>query len=411
MRASDLRRRLRDASIPGEHDARERSWRVVRAAYAERSQSRMASAAPKRLVIALAGAAVVLAIVLSPAGAKVVDLVRDAVRPSAKEAKPLTSLPTSGELLVQSQQGPWVFHRDGSQRLLGDYRQASWSPNGYFVAVTSRNQLSAVEPDGDVHWSIDGRHPSDPRWFPVTGFRVAYRSGSTMRVIAGNGVEDHLLERDVAPVAPAWRPSQLGQAKGAAGGAGQYPLALAKPDGSIELVDADSGLVSWRTGAGPIPEVLDWSADSAWLAALSTRELRVFSTDGTPIRTVPLPEGMRATDGAFAPSGKTFAVTGTTRTPRGIKSRTLVIPLAAADPKPRPLLTDPGTFTDVSWSPDGHWLLVGWREADAWLFLNPQHPGDVQTAGDISRQFDPGSTGRNSFPRPAGWCCTPAGIG
>lgn len=411
MRTSDLRRRLRDAPVPGEHDARERGWRLIRAAYTERHPVAARPTAPRRLALALAAAAIVLAVVLTPAGAKVVDLVRDVVRPSAKQAKPLTSLPSSGMLLIDSQQGPWVFHRDGSQRLLGNYRQASWSPNGVYVAVTSRDQLSAVEPDGDVHWSINRRRPSDPRWLPVTGFRVAYRTGSTMRVIAGNGVEDHLLERDVAPVAPAWRPSQLEQAKAAGGGPGEYPLALAKPDGSVELVDADYRTVLWRTGGGPIPEVLDWSSDSNWLVALSASELRVFSAEGKLIRQVHLPAGMRATDGAFAPTGKSFAVTGTTQTSHGVKSKALVIPLAANDPKPRPLLTDPGTFTNLSWSPDGHWLLVGWRDADAWLFLNPQHPGDVETAGDISRQFNPGSTGRASFPRPVGWCCTPAGIG
>jgi hypothetical protein len=349
--------------------------------------------------------------VLTPAGARVVDFVRDVVRPSAKEAKPLTSLPTSGSLLVESQQGPWVFHRDGSQRLLGDYRQASWSPNGVYIAVTSQDQLSAVEPDGDVHWSINRRHPSDPRWVPVTGYRVAYRTGSAMRVVGGDGVDDHLLDPTVAPTAPAWRPSQLEQAKAAAGGPGEFVLALAEPDGSVALVDADSSHVFWHTGGGPVPEVLDWSSDSSWLAALSANELRIFSAHGKLISTVDLPSGMRATDGGFAPTGKSFAVTGTTHTAHGLKSKALVIPLAAADAKPRPLLTDPGAFTDLSWSPDGHWLLVAWRDADAWLFLNPQRPGDVQTAGDISRQFSPGSGGKPGFPTPAGWCCTPAGIG
>ena len=412
MKSSDVRRRLHDTQAPEEHEARERGWRVVRAAYAERHPARMSSAAPKRLAIALTAAAIVLAIVLSPAGAKVVDLVRDAVRPSAKEAKPLTSLPASGTLLVQSRQGPWAFHRDGAQRLLGDYRQASWSPNGVYVAVTSAGQLSAVEPDGDVHWSLNRPHPSDPRWVPVTGFRVAYRVGATMRVVAGDGVDDHRVERNVAPAAPAWRPSQLPQAKAQAGGPGEFVLALAKRDGSVELLDADSGQVFWHTGSGPVPDVLDWSADGTWLVALSAGELRILSgIDGHLIRTVRLPEGMRATDGEFASSGKSFAVTATERAHRGVRSRALLMRLGASQPKPQPLLTDPGTFTGVSWSPDGHWLLVAWRDADAWLFLRPRHPGDVQSAGDISRQFNPGSSANPGFPTPSGWCCAPAGIG
>ncbi len=412
MRAGDLRRRLRGAPVPSEREARERGWRIVRAAYAEREPVRTGGSAPKRLAVAVAAAAIVLAVALTPAGAKVVDLVRDVVRPSAKQAKPLTALPTSGTLLVESRQGPWVFHRDGSQRLLGDYRQATWSPNGYFVAVTTQHQLSAVEPDGAVRWSINRPHPTDPRWVPVTGYRVAYRTGSRMRVVHGDGEHDHLLDPSVASTAPAWRPSQLPRAKAQAGGPGQYTLALAKPDGRVELVGAGSAHLFWRTSPGPVPLVVDWSADGTRLVALSASELRVFSADGgTLIRTVRLPAGMRATDGEFAPTGKSFAVTGKVRTPRGPKSRALLLPLGAAQRRPRALLTDPGTFSDLAWSPDGHWLLVAWRDADAWLFLRPQRPGDVQTAGEISRQFSPGSTGVPGFPKPAGWCCAPYGAG
>ncbi|TMK72332.1 MAG: hypothetical protein E6G49_07265 [Actinobacteria bacterium] len=407
MRATELRRRLRDAPIPEEHEARERGWRVVRAAYAERRPSTARASAPRRLAIALAGAAIVLAVVLTPAGAKVVDFVRDVVRPNAKEAKPLTSLPAPGSLLVESQQGPWVFHRDGSQRLLGDYRQATWSPNGVFVAATSAHQLTAVEPDtGTVHWSINGRHPTDPRWAPGNGYRVAYRSGSSMRVVAGDGTHDHLLDANVAPAPPAWRPATNCPPTSASG---PCVLALAKPDGAVRMVDADSGKVLWASAAGPVPRLLDWSAHSSLVAALSAAELRVFSAaDGSLIQTVRLPAGMEATDGAFAPAGKSFAVTGTTRHGR---SKALLIPLAAARAQPRSLLTDPGAFTDVTWSPDGHWLLIAWRKAGAWLFLNPEHPGHIKTAGQISRQFSPGTTAPAGFPRPAGWCCTQAGTG
>lgn len=408
MRAGELRRRLRDAPIPDEHEARERGWRVVRAAHAERQPVAPRPTAPRRLAVALAAVAIILAVVLTPAGARVVDLVRDVVRPGAKQAKPLTSLPASGSLLVESRQGPWVFHRDGSQRLLGDYRQATWSPNGYFVGVTNPDQLSAVEPDGTVRWSINRDHPSDPRWIPGRGYRVAYRVGTTMRVVHGDGQHDHLLDPHVAPIAPAWRPEQLSEAK--MGGPGQYVLALAKPDGSVEIVGAGSGRVFGASAPGPAPRVLAWSADGEWLVALSKHELRVFSgIDGHLIRTVRLPAGLRATDGVFAPSGKSFAVTGSVLTSHGPQSKALLIPLGATQATPRTLLADPGTFSDVSWSPDGRWLLVAWRDADAWLFMRPQHPGDVQTAGDISKQFNPGATGKPGFPRPAGWCCTPFG--
>jgi hypothetical protein len=407
----DLRARLREAPVPDEHGARERGWRVVSAAYADRRPVAQHARIPVRIAIAAGLAALILALVLTPAGARVVDLVRDVVKPSAKQATPLTSLPAGGDLLVESSEGPWVVHRDGSQRLLGDYEQASWSPHGYFAAVTNPHQLLAVEPDGTVRWSLNRPHPLDPRWLPDTGYRIAYRTGSAMRVVAGDGTGDHLVDPNVAPTAPAWA-APLPAAK-MTNGAGAYVLALAKPDGSVEEVNAESRRVFWRSAPGPVPKVLDWSADGFWLAALSRTQLQVFTSDGHLVRTVRLPEGMHATDGAFARTGRSFAVTATHRTAHGRRSEALIIPLGTADPKPRALLADPGTFSRLAWSPDGGWLLVAWPDADAWLFVRPQHPGHVDTVGNITEQFDPnaGAARAEQFPRPAGWCCTAAGSG
>ena len=50
------------------------------------------------------------------------------------------------------------------------------------------------------------------------------------------------------------------------------------------------------------------------------------------------------------------------------------------------------------------WLLVGWRDADQWLFLRPSNDR-VRAVGHISRQFDPGATGKPPFPSISGWCC------
>jgi hypothetical protein len=382
------------------------------AAYADRRPVTQPARVPVRLAVAVGLAAVILALVLTPAGAKVLDLVRDVVKPNAKEATPLTSLPAQGDLLVESSQGPWVVHRDGSQRLLGDYLQASWSPHGYFAAVTNAQQLVAVEPDGTVRWSLNRPHPLDPRWLPDTGYRIAYRTGPEMRVVAGDGTGDHLVDPNVAPTPPAWAPP-LPAAK-MTGGKGAYVLALAKPDGSVEEVNAQTREVLWRTAPGPVPEVLDWSADGSWLAALSRTRLRVFSgLEGHLVRSVRLPRGTHATDGAFARRSRSFAVTATEQTAHGRRSEALVIPLGTPDPKPRALLADPGTFSSLAWSPDGGWLLVAWPDADAWVFVRPQRPGHVHTVGNITQQFDPSarSAGTMAFPRPAGWCCTVAGAG
>src|SRR3954451_8739094 len=147
MRGNDLRRRLRNAPVPEEHEARERSWRVVRAAYAERRPTTTVGSTPRRLAAALVAAGIVLAIVLTPAGAKVIDFVDDAVSPGARHAKPtLTHVPGGGSVLVDSTNGAWGVHADGAKRLLGYYDEAAWSAGGRFVAVTAGHELKAVEP-------------------------------------------------------------------------------------------------------------------------------------------------------------------------------------------------------------------------------------------------------------------------
>ena len=408
MTSSDLRRRLRDAEIPDEHGAHERGWRVVRAGFEERRPVRHAAPITSRLAIALGTAGLILALVLTPAGAKVVDLVQDVV-PGGKPARPLTSLPAPGQLLVESAQGPWVLNEDGSQRLLGDYREATWSPHGYFVAATTPTQLIAVEPDGTPHWSLQRPNPVDPRWAP-SGYRIAYRTGSSMRVVAGDGTGDHLLDRHVAPRPPAWRPVPFPEAKMSPNGTGTHVLALVKPDGRVEVIDADSRDVYWRSAPGRVPTELDWSANGSRLVALTGSTLRVFGAKGDVLLTEHLAPGFQATSGEFAPVGTTFAVVG--KAVAGYQSRgaVFIVDLGISTAEPKRLLPGlPGGFDPVSWSPDGRWLLIAWRDANEWLFIRPEQPGRIKTAGDISGQFDPGARGRSGFPRLAGWCCTVSG--
>jgi hypothetical protein len=408
MRQSELRRRLRDAPIPDEHGARERGWRLVRAGFEERRPAARPARTPTRVAIAFAVAALGLVLILTPAGAKVVDAVRDVIRPGDRDARPLTSLPAPGRLLVNSPQGPWVLNADGSQRLLGDYRDATWSPHGYFVAVTAGDQLSAVEPDGTLRWSLRSSGTvADPRWAP-SGYRVAYRSGSSMRVVVGDGTGDHLVAARVAPTPAAWRPLPSPESKVSPPVGGENVLALVTRSGRIEVMAA-SGRVLWRSAPGRMASELDWSADGSRLVALTEQAARVFTADGRLIRTRRLPGGLHATGGEFAPTGLTYAATGTSMTDRGPRGAALVLQLGGAKPATKRLFAGPGGFGGVAWSPDGRWLLLGWRDADEWVFLRPDRPGHVKTAGDISRQFDPGAPGSSEFPTLAGWCCTASG--
>lgn len=397
MNVRDL---LLEAPAPDAPEAEERAWRVVSAAYEQRAPAPRPRRRRNRLVIAIAIAALALILVLTPAGAKVADLVHDVVHPGERNARPLTSLPAPGRLLVESAQGPWVVNEDGSKRLLGDYRAATWSPHGLFVAVTTGHELSAVEPDGTVHWTRTLPRPvSNARWAP-SGFRIAYRTGSSMRVVVGDNSRDHLLAPRVAATPPAWRPF-VAEAK--VEPIGVNVLALAEPDGRISVVRADSGTVVWRSDPGPVPSELAWSADGSLLVAVSGRSLRVFAGDGSPLGTRRLPAGIVASAAAFAPTGDRLAVAGTSN--RGGRHRGAVIVLKPGSTReaPQPLFPGPGRFTGLSWSPNGQWLLVAWPTADQWLFLNQARPGQIKTAGEISAQFSPGATSSSAFPRIAGW--------
>jgi hypothetical protein len=140
-----VRRELERIEVPGEHEARERAWGVVAAAFAEREP------APRRrswkLVAAVALALVALAGVLSSPGRAVLDGIREAV---GVESTPPLTLPAEGKLLVVSSErgGVWIVRRDGSRRRLGAYEDSRWSPFGRYVVATTRSRLVTLDNDG-----------------------------------------------------------------------------------------------------------------------------------------------------------------------------------------------------------------------------------------------------------------------
>ena len=92
--------------------------------------------------------------------------------------------------------------RDGSKRLLGNYDDASLLPERAFVVATEGRRLVAVEPDGDVRWTVT----SDAgRGCPLGAepyYHVAYRGGTTLRVVGGDGEGDRLPGRERCPGRP-----------------------------------------------------------------------------------------------------------------------------------------------------------------------------------------------------------------
>ena len=367
---------------PAEHEAGERSWDVVRAAFEERV------VAPRKrdwrpLAIA-AIAAAILAAALSPPGLAVFGSLREAVR-GEKNARPaLFSLPAPGRLLVNSAEGAWVVRRDGSKRLLAGYSDASWSPHGLYIAAVHGHELRAIEPDGDRRWSIGRRGIAFPRWSNAGGGdeRVAYLSGNALRVVGGDGKGDRLFAREVALVPPAWRPNS-------------HVVAYSNKEQRVIVADADRRATLWTANLRQQPVELEWSRGGRYLLVRGRNSITILRADGSQ-RFEPL-GGPAApiVDSAFSPTRDAVAFVQRTAGrsvlwfyPRLRPDRTAA----------RRVFEGAGSFERVVWSSDGHWLLLGWRSADQWLFIRSAAVRKVIPVSGIDAAFGPAAD-------PEGWCC------
>ena len=193
---------------------------------------------------------------------------------------------------------------DGSRRLLGRYDDATWSPRGLFVGAAAGHTLSAIEPDGTVHWSLSAPATvRNPRWSP-SGFRIAFLSGRSLRVVHADGTGDSLLDPGVASVAPAWSPL------------GPHQLAFVDAGGRLRLLDADTGDALGSADALPGTTTIGWAPSGSPILEASPRALRTrgVATDklagrvrlAAP-RPAALPPGATVEAAAFSTQSSTIA--------------------------------------------------------------------------------------------------------
>jgi dipeptidyl aminopeptidase/acylaminoacyl peptidase len=389
----ELKRELQQIAPPDELEALRRAWPLVRGAHEQREPVAWHARNLRPLLVAAAVLVVLLLAVLSPPGQALVDEVRDAVsdEPAPKPKPVLASLPTRGLLLVNSPRGPWIVRPDGSRRLLGRYWEGSWSPNALHVVVSRARELSAVTPRGVIKWTIGRpRRISGARWSP-DGFRVAYLSGSELRVVAGDSTGDKVLRNRVALTPPAWRPGA------------NHELVFGTVDGQIALANTDTGITRWRAPVGEPATQLVWSEDGQRLLALGERYLRIFDAGGRELGVLGLPLGPSGV--AFARKSHRFVLIRWQ--PATGRSELVLMDAEAQRGEERSLFSAAGEFRSLAISPNGRWLLIGWVGADQWLFLRLDALR-VRAVSNIAEQFG-GPLGERPlsahFPPSVSWCC------
>jgi hypothetical protein len=382
--------RLGDLPVPPEVE--ERSLRVVKDAFAARVPNPRRRRAVRSLPAALVAVVVAVAIstvAVRASGGSVLNTVRDAL--GVRNAAPLlTRLPTSGRLLVNSSNGPWIVSADGAKRHLGGaaFTQATWSPHGLFeVAVLHGRELAAIDPKGRIRWTLARGAVSDARW-SGDGYRIAYRSGRALRVVAGDGTGDHLLAQTSAAAAPAWNGVS-------------HELAYADPRGRIHLVNVDTRATLWTSRPGPLPTQIAWEPGGRQIVAVGNRAVRILrARDGSRFKQIPLPAGVHRL--AISPTGPAAVTT------RSAPGQTAIVLIHPQHPwlALRTIFRGAGRFNGLAWSPDGQWLLVSWAGADQWVFINVGIRSGaikrVQAVSSIAREF-----GSAESPGIGGWCCSP----
>lgn len=396
------RETLSQVEAPDEHRAEERARQVVVSAFEERQPERVsARGIGARVALALLAVAAIAGFVLTPAGAEVGDWIADRVESGEDDAqRRVSALPTSGAVLVESSDGVWILREDGSKRRLGNFDEATWSPNGLFVAVTRGSELRAVDPTGGFRWSIEAANSIyGLDWSTDEGFRVAFAANGGVHVVTGDGVSSN-REASARAGGPVWRPESDPDAA-------LHFLTYVDQQNRVVTLATDSDRVVWRTAPLREPVAsLEWSASGERLLVSGPESSRVLSSDGELLTQIPL-SGIYGPRPAISPDGRSVAVIDL-----GPKNTSLE--LIGVDDRSRKRLyathrdrSAEARFTGLGspvFSPDGEWILVPWPAADQWLFVNAESRR-VTAVADITRQFDSDGKLSEDFPEVAGWCC------
>jgi hypothetical protein len=386
MNEREIERRLTRAMHAEYAGPRASAREVVQAAYRERETSRRARRRVRPIallaVLTLVVGAAVAAATTPHSG--VGRLVRDVLGIGEPHARPaLVHVPGGGRLLVQSGASTWVVQPGGARRRIGTYDGAAWSPRGLYIVAWRGGILTATEPSGRVHWSLSrpGRIEA-ARWSPVDGFRIAYLSGGSLRVVNGDGSGDHRYGPADVGVVPAWRPDNA------------HVLAYVDARQRVTVAAVDLRRRLWHSGPIRGALAVAWSPNGRRLLVLARGRAAVYDAAGHAIAVRRL-AGVQS--GAWSSQGSLAVV----RSRAGI-SELLLLDRAL---RGRVIFSGPGRFRRPAWAPDGRSLLLPWPTARQWLFLHPQGSTRPEAVANIASQFAPGAR-HPAFPRSVQRCCS-----
>ena len=397
-----IKRLLQEVRIPDELGAQQRAWPVARSAFAgrlsvPRRRSRLRFAPAPAVLLLVAGV-----LELTPAGAAVHRWIEKTLSPPRTVSMTAMSLPAPGNLLVSGPLGAWIVTGHGESHQLGPWTGASWSPHALYAAVTSADELAAVDPHGKVAWHIPAANPRDVSWSPPSGYRISYLSGAALWVVTGNGLPRYgigpnrwQLAGDAAPVAPAWRPDPAWRP----GRPLRDELVYVSASGSVVAVDGDTTRKLWHARGPNFPTVLSFSANGARLLVLAQHSATVLDGAGRHVAAISQAGRDPFIAGALSPDGRTLAL---------LSYRTVTLVDLERTPRTQAVFTARGGgLRQLVWSPDGRWLLASWPTADQWVLIRATGQPSDEIISRVAEQFR-GAGGR-SFPSIDGWCCTSSG--
>jgi hypothetical protein len=391
MSERQLRAVLRETPLPDARAGEERAWRIVRASHAEQRVGRRARRAPRAglaAICALALAALALATTSQPREA-LARWFRQAIGATTRPARPvaLSGLPP-GELLLSTDGGQWLVTGGGARWHVASFAGAALSPHGLYVLGWRGSVAEVVNPHGAPQWWLRAPAPVSLARWSADGYRVAYVAGNSLRIVAGDGSGDRDLVDGVSSVAPAWRPVV----------ASTHELALLDSAGFIQVRDADTGALVWRTRTRALPRQLLWAPDGRTLVAVAGGRLTLYGADGRRLASWTPPAGQALGPAAFAPRGDQLALVTHSRAPLLDGVETVKANRSGLRRPPRVLLSAAEQITGLAWSPNGSWLLAPSPSAGQWDLIRASGPVSLRSISRVQARI-----GSRTFPAVAGW--------